>query len=60
MKNPFSKYSEETYGLLRIVAGLLFAIHGAQKITGFLSDPAMMPAAGTQMWFGESLNWSAG
>jgi putative oxidoreductase len=47
-----SKYSEEAYGVLRIVAGLLFSFHGAQKILGILTDPAMMPPVGSQMWIG--------
>ncbi len=50
--SQFSKYSDEAYGALRIVAGLLFSFHGAQKILGLLSDPAMMPPVGSQMWIG--------
>ena len=46
-----SKYSNQTYALLRIVVGAMFAFHGCQKILGFLSDfPA--PAVGSQMWVG--------
>ena len=30
------RYSGIAYALLRIVAGLLFAVHGAQKLFGFL------------------------
>ena len=29
-----AKYSDQTYSLLRIVAGFLFSCHGAQKILG--------------------------
>jgi putative oxidoreductase len=38
------------YPLLRIVAGLMFAFHGLQKLFGVLSS--FQPAAGTQAWFG--------
>jgi putative oxidoreductase len=50
--HPFSKYSEEAYSLLRIVAGFLFSFHGAQKILGLLTDPSMMPPVGSELWFG--------
>jgi len=36
MTNPLQKYSNLLFTLLRIVAGLLFACHGAQKLFGFL------------------------
>jgi len=45
-----AKYSDQAYALLRIVAGFLFAFHGAQKILGILSD--FQPAVGSQLWFG--------
>lgn len=38
------------YALLRIVAGLMFAFHGIQKLFGVLSDS--QPAVGSQLWFG--------
>jgi putative oxidoreductase len=44
------RYSEHTYALFRIVAGLLFATHGAQKIFGVLggqrAEAPLMIAAG--------------
>jgi len=43
-------YSDHAYGLLRIVAGFLFAFHGAQKILGVFSS--FRPEFGTQLWFG--------
>ena len=49
-KNPFSRIAEPAYALMRVVAGLLFAFHGLQKIFGVLSDHH--PAFGTQVWFG--------
>jgi putative oxidoreductase len=48
----FSNCSEEAYAALRIVSGLLFSFHGAQKLLGVLMDPTMMPPVGSQMWFG--------
>ena len=34
MKTPLSRVAEPAYALFRIVAGLLFAFHGAQKLFG--------------------------
>jgi putative oxidoreductase len=34
MKPVLGRFTEPTYALLRIVAGLLFALHGAQKLLG--------------------------
>lgn len=35
MLDFMSKYSAQTYALLRIVAGFLFLFHGTQKVFGF-------------------------
>ncbi len=45
------RFAEPSYALLRIVAGALFAFHGAQKLLGFLAK-GPGPAMGTQKWFG--------
>ncbi len=45
------RYADLSYALLRIVAGLLFAFHGAQKILGLFPKGAG-PAPWTQKWFG--------
>jgi putative oxidoreductase len=37
---------------LRIVAGAMFACHGAQKILGVWSPPGHQPPVGSQLWFG--------
>jgi putative oxidoreductase len=40
-------------GLLRIVAGAMFACHGVQKILGmWMKQPGHQPAVGSQVWFG--------
>lgn len=38
------------YAVLRIVAGVLFAFHGAQKVLGVLSE--FTPQVGSQIWVG--------
>ncbi len=42
--------AEAAYVLLRVVAGLLFAIHGVQKLFGVLGG--FQPPAGSQLWVG--------
>ncbi len=44
MKQTFlGKYSPQLYAILRIVAGLLFAMHGSQKLFGVPGTGAGMP-----------------
>jgi putative oxidoreductase len=38
-----STYASYAFALLRIVAGLLFAMHGSQKLLGFPGDGATVP-----------------
>jgi putative oxidoreductase len=51
MQRWLGRYSEVVYALLRVVVGLLFACHGAQKLLGMFggqgvpSDPKMLVAA---------------
>lgn len=52
-----AKYTESIYAILRIVAGLLFACHGAQKLFGALGGQqvtgnAFMMLAGIIEFFG--------
>jgi putative oxidoreductase len=50
MMKQFTKYEDYAYALLRIVAGFMFAFHGAQKILGVFSD--FQPPMGSQLWIG--------
>ena len=45
-----AKYENHAYALMRIMAGFMFAFHGAQKILGVLSD--FQPPMGSQLWIG--------
>ena len=42
--------ADRAYILLRVVSGLLFSIHGMQKVFGVLADS--QPEVGTQLWIG--------
>jgi len=44
------KYANDVYALLRIMAGFMFACHGAQKVLGVLSE--FQQPVGSQLWFG--------
>lgn len=57
MKKYLGKYSEYMFALMRIVAGLLFAMHGAQKLFGVLGGSkvplvSLYGAAGVIEFFG--------
>jgi putative oxidoreductase len=41
MQRFLGRYAEIAYTLLRVVAGLMFAVHGAQKLFGFLGGRQM-------------------
>jgi putative oxidoreductase len=42
MDRWIGKYSEALYGIMRIIAGLLFACHGAQKLFGIFGSQAVL------------------
>jgi putative oxidoreductase len=50
--------AEVVFAALRIVAGTMFALHGAQKLFGVLGGT--VPAPGTQLWFGAIIELTAG
>jgi putative oxidoreductase len=45
-----ARYSDHAYALMRIVAGFMFSVHGAQKIFSVLSG--YQPPLWSQLWFG--------
>jgi putative oxidoreductase len=44
--------ADVAYTLLRVVAGLLFAFHGAQKLFGWFLPPGIEIPVFSQVWFG--------
>ena len=48
LKAPLARLSEPIYAAFRIVAGLLFALHGAQKLLGVLGGK--VAPIGSQLW----------
>jgi putative oxidoreductase len=49
---PLSRWSEEVYAVFRIVLGLLFLMHGTQKLLGWPPGGHGSPPSGSLMWFG--------
>jgi putative oxidoreductase len=45
MERYVGKYEPQIYALLRIVAGLMFAMHGMQKLFGFPGNQPTVPIA---------------
>ncbi|MDZ4773299.1 MAG: DoxX family protein [Planctomycetota bacterium] len=52
-------FTDQTYALLRIVAGILFTFHGLQKIFGLLAEHES-PEAGSLLWIGGILELVCG
>ncbi len=53
-----ARYSEIAYLLLRVLASLMFMVHGVQKMFGVLGGK--VPAVGTQIWFGGAIELICG
>ncbi|HEX8440888.1 DoxX family protein [Archangium sp.] len=49
---------EAAYTFLRIVAGLMFAFHGVQKLFGVLTE--FQPPVGSQLWLGGLIEFVTG
>lgn len=58
MERWSGKYTEQIYSALRIVAGALFACHGAQKLFGLFSDKG--PASGSMMMVAGTIEFYGG
>ncbi len=52
------KYADHAYALMRIVTGLMFLFHGAQKIFGVLAG--FQPPVGSQLWIGGIIELAGG
>ena len=48
----FYRYSDEALSLLRIVAALMFVLHGTSKLLGFPPFPMEQPAMFSLLWVG--------
>ena len=49
---PDSRYGPQALSLLRIIAALLFLLHGTSKLVNFPPFPMALPETGTLLWFG--------
>jgi len=52
LQKVLSAFTEKSYAVLRIVAGLMWSFHGMSKIFKIYIAPEHIPAPGTQIWFG--------
>jgi putative oxidoreductase len=48
----WDRYAPHAQGLLRIVAALLFILHGTSKLMGFPPFPMALPPVGSLLWIG--------
>ena len=52
MERYLGKYSPWLYATLRVVAGLMFALHGTQKLLGWPAGQGPRPPVGSIFWIG--------
>ena len=57
MERYLGRYSEAIYCLMRLMVGLAFAQHGAQKVLG-LVGARRCPSARCPAWPGSSSSWA--
>jgi putative oxidoreductase len=61
IKTLLAPHADRAYALLRIVAGLLFAFHGALKPFGILLPlGGFHPSVGSQLWVGGVIEFVGG
>lgn len=53
------KYADDFYFLLRFMAGVMFAFHGAQKLFGLFAE-FPTPPIGSQLWFAGIIEFFGG
>jgi len=51
MERYLGKYSSYLYATLRVVAGVMFALHGMQKLLGWPPGQGPRPPVGSMIWF---------
>lgn len=56
--NWLARYTDESYALMRIVSGFMFAFHGVQKIFEVLTP--FKTELGSQIWFGGMIEMIGG
>ena len=54
------RFAPEALSLLRIVAALIFLLHGSSKLIGFPPSPMPLPPVGSFMWIGGLLELIGG
>ena len=52
LNTTLSRYEDAGYAALRVVSGLMFAVHGAQKLFGLFGAPAIEFSAKPQIYIG--------
>jgi putative oxidoreductase len=58
MTRRLSHFEEPVFAFVRIVAGLMFALHGPQKLFGWFGGEVLK--TGSQMWFGGIIETTCG
>lgn len=54
------RFAPEALSLLRIVAAMIFLLHGSSKLFGFPPSPMPLPSVGSLMWIGGLLELVGG